>query len=720
MHPTTEQAAAIAAIEAFVLDDDRDAFVLRGSAGTGKSTLVAQLVQRLAAMKVSHALLAPTGRAARVLGDKVRRATGSADEASTIHRAIYRFGSLDVVESAVSASDPGYRLCYPLKESEPTVNLYVIDEASMVGDLETRGDAVRFGTGRLLRDLVTHARLRRPGRTDGGLTKLLFVGDPMQLPPVGERASPALDEAYLSREFGLRVVSFELTQVLRQAAGSAILDRATALRTALQAGAYNRFSLQPDGQAIVDVSRAAAVDRIVADLRSSAPGVAVVHTNARALDYNRCVRQQLWGDADAPLQAGDRLLVNRNAPRHGLNNGDLVEVREARQPLQRVLVPVQGGHRVELQFRAVQVVLRDGERPAVAIELLALENLLQSRERELSALEQRALLVHFRQRHPRLRPRDAEFLAVLRADPYFNALQVKYGYALTCHKAQGGEWPQAIVDFDYRGGHRNAAFFRWAYTAITRASTTLAVVDAPAFSALSAMDWTHASSPVAPPAKAPGATPCSRPADDPQADPDWQRLGFTVQTAPLLEHHRRLRAAWAGQGIAVRALDHLAYCERYTVERDGLQARIQYHYKANLRPGPLTAAPGAAGAAALVADALDAGAALPPTASGGGAASAAGAVCDDSVVAALLAQIDQALAGSSIERTQVTQMPYRLRVALWDGRRSGAVDFVYKRSGQCSQATEVGGPGAAMGLYDELRQRMAQAAGAMPAVGACG
>ncbi len=184
---TQEQSAALQAIQSFVLDDKQDAFILRGSAGTGKTTLIAKLVDTLDSMSLTYGLLAPTGRAARILGNKIKQLSPTAQsEGRTIHSAIYTLNHMEVNEGAETANDPGLRMFFPLREEEPAVSLFVIDESSMVGDKETMGDVMQFGSGRLLKDVVTYARMRRPGRSDDHITKLLFVGDPAQLPPVGE------------------------------------------------------------------------------------------------------------------------------------------------------------------------------------------------------------------------------------------------------------------------------------------------------------------------------------------------------------------------------------------------------------------------------------------------------------------------------------------------------------------------------------------------------
>jgi ATP-dependent exoDNAse (exonuclease V) alpha subunit len=266
---TPEQRGALVAIKAFLLDETLDAFILRGSAGTGKTTLVAKLVEMLEGMHLSCALLAPTGRAARILGNKIKKSTGRSDhDGSTIHRAIYTLTHVEVNEEAETANDPGVRLIFPLKEEESTASLFVVDESSMVGDKESHGDFMQFGSGRLLKDIVTFARSRRPGRPVDQLTKLLFVGDPAQLPPVGENSSPALSDAYLAEHFKLRVASFDLSAVMRQAHGSAILDRATELRDAMMASRFNAFSLQPNGKEIEQVDTVGAVELIVQGLQT--------------------------------------------------------------------------------------------------------------------------------------------------------------------------------------------------------------------------------------------------------------------------------------------------------------------------------------------------------------------------------------------------------------------------------------------------------------------
>lgn len=687
---TEEQSAALDAIKTFLLDDSRDAFVLRGSAGTGKTTLIAKLVETLEEMNLSCSLLAPTGRAARILGNKIKQNTGNSEyEGSTIHRAIYTLTHLEVNEGAETANDPGVRMIFPLKEEESLVSLFVIDESSMVGDKANHGDFMQFGSGRLLMDIVTFARMSRPGRSKDHLTKLLFVGDPAQLPPVGENASPALSDAYLSEQFQLKVDSFDLKKVMRQAQDSAILDRATELRDAMLAERFNKFSLQPNGQDIEQVDARKAVDLIVQGLQTKASNVAVVHSNATALEYNRNIRDRRWGDASLPIQAGETLLINKNSTTHLLSNGDLVKVMEVGADAQCVPVNLKGGHHVELWFRNVTVAFRDADGSIIQTNCLVLENLLDSPHRELTPLEQRALLVEFRKRHPDLHPKSAEFRRTIRNDPYFNALQVKYGYAMTCHKAQGGEWNTVIVDFESNAGSRNASFFRWAYTAITRAAKKLIIVNPPNFTPAGDIAWGGSSGTSAKPDKAD--------LQELTADPDWQRLSFTPAIAPLMQTHQQLRLVWGAQGIEIEQLQHLQYCERYTLSRNGKRAIVQYYYNGKLQVGRSGSVPGALSDSQLAEDALT---------SLGALAAKSNTEQPNQFIQEFLIGLDVALASSEIQRIGQKPMPYRLRVSFADAYRKGEIDFTYDGAFTWTAAQEVGGPGSSHGLYEEVQSLM--------------
>jgi energy-coupling factor transporter ATP-binding protein EcfA2 len=653
---TTHQHAALQAVQAFV-EGPGDCFLLQGGAGTGKTTLLAALAGWLKSEYRPHTFLAPTGRAARILGDK----TGAG--ATTIHGAIYAFERLSVFEEAETKSDPGLRFRFSLRRDDPGATVFVIDEASMVGDVEDKQDVLRFGSGRLLADLIEYSRLGRPGRvaSDPG-AKLVFVGDPAQLPPVGQTLSPALSADYLGKEFGLSCTGFELTEVHRQAAGSVILERASAIRESIAAKRFNAFNLEPSGEALLAEEIPESMARAVEGYRNGGgSSVLITYSNAKALERNRSVRGRLWGNELAEVRAGDQLLVNHNSHRCGLSNGDLVRVLDVAAAPTRRTVPMRGVEAVDLSFRQATVAYRSAKGEVSRIDCLLLENLLHSKERALSPVEQRAL-------------------------------QVKYGYALTCHKAQGGEWDAAVVNFESGRGAHNEDFFRWAYTAITRAKRTLVTIGAPSFDAYTGMDWGSIAAP-ADPADHGGNAEAER-----RADPDWDRYSFSSDLAGIFEHHRRLRDALREQGITVDALDHLQYCERYRLRRDAEIASVQYWYKGDgkvSRVGP--AAGNRSGDAVLVEAAL---AAMHEALLG---TDTAGEEIEDPFVRAFLELVEQTTADAGIRILSKEVHPYRLRIRFTDGARRGEIDFCYDGTPKWTKVQEVGGPGKSQGLIDRVR-----------------
>lgn len=699
MNLTRSQAQALDAFRAF-LHGDADCFLLMGSAGTGKTTLIRAMVEYLQEFPRICCALAPTGRAARILGARL----GKSACASTVHGAIYLLDEVKVFEDACTRNDPGLRFVFPLKGEDPGNAVFIVDESSMVGDREQKEDVYQFGSGRLLADLVTYARMGRPGREAERRARIVLVGDPAQLPPVGDNHSPALSAAYIERTFGLRCQEFELTEVMRQAGGSAVLDRATALRDAIARRDYNTFKLQEAPGEIAHVAPAAALERVVEDQRSRTGSVLVTRTNAKALELNRAARAQLWGSEDPQPRAGDLLLVNKNAPLWQLMNGDLVRLLHVNPAPVVRHVPIRGlPHPVRLAFREATVGHECTDGTLLETGVLLLENLLDSPERELEPVEVRALLVDFRQRHPALRPGSAEFRMAIRSDRWFNALQVKYGYALTCHKAQGGEWDTVVVNFSDAGGDaRNESFFRWAYTAITRARRQLLLIDPPAFSVTSRLRF-DAVAPRAPaPAPAP-ATPLDlgmAPADAPGVDPDWDRFSFNPGQEPLFQHHVRLRDTLAACGVRILRLQHGQYFERYWLDRAGAQAALQYNYKGDMRVSGVVSAPGTRSDPALLQACLaQLHEALMP-------AALAAPTDGDAFLAEFQAQVRQALEGTGLRLAGAEPGSYKLRLTFEGQGRRGRIDFFYDGKKRWTRAIEVGGPGSSQGIYQQVSQAL--------------
>ena len=372
-----DQRQALGQVEAFLGDSALDCFVLRGSAGTGKTTLIQTIGRLLAQRRMNFVVRAPTGRAARILQAK------TALPAKTIHGHISGGPGLEVFEDAQETNDPGMRLTFALRQDEPVEQVIIVDESSMVGDQFHKGDAMQFGSGRLLSDLIAYSRTRRKGRSslDRPHVKLLFVGDPAQLPPVGESVSPALCEHYLQRTYALSVRSHELQTVMRQGAGSAILAHATRIRGDILAARFTSLRLRANGQDMTTTTPGDAVSLVIDSIRARSSCVVVVPTNAMARAYNRAVRARVWGDAQAPMQRGDLLLVNKNSPRFSLANGDIVKVIEAAETAEKHVVAVRGAGPVELVFRSVAVASRDASGTVSQVQCLVLENLLDSESR---------------------------------------------------------------------------------------------------------------------------------------------------------------------------------------------------------------------------------------------------------------------------------------------------------------------------------------------------
>lgn len=680
--PSAQQQQAIDAIMDFVRGDN-DCFILRGSAGTGKTTLIAHLLLLLQRQRIIFHVLAPTGRASRILGSK----TGI--PASTIHSQIYQFENCEIHEHASGDNDAGLCLHFSLRQADHEHALYIVDEASMVGDAESRQDSMRFGSGRLLKDLLTYARIARPGRKKGAeCSKVLFIGDSAQLPPVGESLSPALSEDWLRENFDLHCVSFELTEVQRQARGSAILEQATAIRNAIAEQKFNSFNISDQPPGIVGVTAAEGVQQVLSSFQNRAQrsSVMVTYSNARALDYNRAVREQLWGNYLLPVQKGEQLLVNKNAPLHGLSNGDLVMVNRVLGTWESRRVILRGvSEPVLLSFGRVELVYRGFDGQKTYSECLMIENLLASRERSLTALEQRALLVDFRQRHQGLKPKTAEFQQALREDPWFNALQVKYGYAMTCHKAQGGEWDTVVVDFGGQQGQQKEPFFRWAYTAITRAKTQLMTIAAPRFSSYSRIDWGDNSQSVDVPEKKHAGSEYA----------DWHQHAFQQGQEPIFEHHLRLSDAFRQRSIKVISIEHLSYCQRYTLCRGDYTAVVQYSYNRSNKPthvqGMLRLSQPELLAEAknllqqvLFHCAVELGDEMP-------------------FIRVFRERVQKSIEGSGLELVSAESLSYRLRLGFSDGVQVGKIDFNYNSSEQWTRVEEVGGPGASDGVIDKVR-----------------
>ena len=458
--PTDQQAAAMLALARFVTSTQRGgAFVLRGYAGTGKTSLVAALVRALKRIACPTVLLAPTGRAAKVFS----RYAGTA--AFTIHKAIYRQETFE-----------GEHTRFALGFNKLRGAVFIVDEASMISGRPAPGSV--FGSGCLLDDLVRYV-----GEGDG--CRLIFVGDTAQLPPVGEEVSPALDAGALAR-FGLRATGVELSEVVRQAEASGVLWNATRLRRLVGSGAagypcirtegFDDVRLVPGGELIEELVGAYGYG-------GTDETTVVTRSNRRAVIYNNGIRARIF-DREGELTRGDWVMAVKNnyywteqaaaalpegerLPFDFVANGDVAEVRRLRN-----IHEMHG-------FRFADATLRFPDYDDYELTLRVVLDTLQSEAPALTAEERDRLFEAVAADYTHVRNR-RERMKLLRLDPYYNALQIKYAYAITCHKAQGGQWSRVFVDQGYLGdAPADDAYLRWLYTAFTRTSDRLYLVNWP-------------------------------------------------------------------------------------------------------------------------------------------------------------------------------------------------------------------------------------------------
>lgn len=466
MELTTQQNEVLEQIKVF-MKSDASVFILRGYAGTGKTTMVKVVADYLRQSR-HVALMAPTGRAARVLAAK----TGCKD-VTTIHKAIYEQACV-VSKKVKDLAESEFKFVFPIRASEREGNIVaIVDEASMVCSRKIEHELFVFGTDNIMEDLLTYVRPNFGG-------KVIFVGDPAQLPPVGESVSNAL-RAEFFQEKGLKVMETELTEVLRQKGDSIILKNAMMIRDLLKKDKRNNLVFEERKDDVETVPSGQFLDKYLNYRRESGKhdSVIICYSNKSASRYNRDIRIALYGQ-DIPIRENDILLITQNNYRVNRMNGEFVPVLSVGAKTQQSApVYAQIGRerqRIIITLNFVQVVIPDGDGNPMYCMLL--EDLLTSDKPTISIDENRALYINFCMRNPDLKQGTEEFAAALISDPYYNAIRAKYGYAVTGHKCQGGEWGKVFVDYTDRTGLDDDSL-RWSYTATTRAQKTLYVANLP-------------------------------------------------------------------------------------------------------------------------------------------------------------------------------------------------------------------------------------------------
>lgn len=465
MELTTQQNIVFEQIKAF-LNSDASIFILRGYAGTGKTTMVKVIADYIEQSR-QLIMMAPTGRAARVLAMK----TGHA--AATIHKAIYTKAHVEP-KKVKDVAESEFKFVFPIIQSENGGNIVaIVDEASMVCSRKIEHELFMFGTDNQMEDLLTFVRPNFGG-------KVIFVGDPAQLPPVGESMSNALRAEYF-QEQGLKVIEAELTEVLRQKGDSVILKNAMMIRDLLKKEKRNQLVFEEQKDDVETVPSEQFLDKYLNYRKESGrhDSVIICYSNKSANRYNRDIRKAIYGE-DVPLQENDILLITQNNYRLGRMNGEFVPVISIgkRTQLSAPVYAQIGGkkERIVITLNFIQVTVPDGNGNPMLCMLL--EDLLTSDKATISIDENRALYINFCMRNPGLKQDTEAFAEALLNDEYYNAIRAKYGYAVTGHKCQGGEWGKVFVDYTGRTGLDDDSL-RWAYTATTRAQKTLYVTNLP-------------------------------------------------------------------------------------------------------------------------------------------------------------------------------------------------------------------------------------------------
>lgn len=447
--PTEGQSTVLYHLSAFLLSQkEHPTYILKGYAGTGKTTLVTTLVKTLPTIGMKYILMAPTGRAAKVISNYTQK------KATTIHKRIYQ---------AMPFPDGSIRVGRAENKFKNT--LFIVDEASMIGEQQ------EFGGSSLLDDLLSYV-------FEGESCKLLLIGDSAQLPPVGNDDSPALDINYLKSEFPVTIASYELTEVMRQALESGILYNATHLRELLSDNQYE-YKLP-----IFDIKHFTDINKIepetfeellydAFDAEHSNDSIVVCKSNKRANLFNQAIRSRIL-NIEGEIATGDHLMIVKNnyfwadgnRQISFIANGDMAEIQKISR-----FEEMYGFHFADVELKFTDYPEEQNLEVKIILETL------NSNSPSLSKEESEKLYKAIEEDYLDITNRSERFKAI-KKNPWFNALQVKFAYALTCHKTQGGQWSNVFIDSSLnQKDELEKEDLRWLYTAMTRAQRQIYFVN---------------------------------------------------------------------------------------------------------------------------------------------------------------------------------------------------------------------------------------------------
>lgn len=470
-----DQKNALQGINEFIESKD-DVFVLSGGAGTGKTSILSVMMDENAERGFS--LLAPTGRAAAVINQKTKV------EAYTIHSFIYELQYITPFDEK-NADDTAQKSFFSLRENDlPRGEIIIVDEASMISNRTQKNENLIFGTGNLLRDLISYVRFDRG-------QKIIFVGDAYQLPPVGDNKSVAMLAPLLASIYKLEVRSAMLLKVYRQTHESSVLSFANAIRNNISTDNYSQLAL-PSSQSTRKISSTALVDDfVIKHKEDEGENICIAYSNKLVCEYNSQIRRKLFPCIDEPIMPQDRLMCVRN---YNFNdalifNGEMFSIISIDSPVETkkcFLKTKTSNQSYNFSFVDVSVQMASDRTKIYKLKLNI--SLLDSFSPQLSGEEYKALYINSiieikRNKGNEFIP-ECEVYEALRQDAYYNAMHVKYAYAITCHKSQGGQWDNVYVDFQLQNCATEASS-RWAYTAVSRSSQMLSCVNLPEYNTFS-------------------------------------------------------------------------------------------------------------------------------------------------------------------------------------------------------------------------------------------
>jgi len=555
------QTEALIRISHFVNNSSK-IFLLKGYAGTGKTTMLICIVKYLHQNNISVHLMAPTGRAAKVITEK------SGFNAYTIHKSIYSMSDLKEYKTKNNDTFETFKYYFELRTNDdPTNTVYIIDEASMVSNQYSESDFFRFGSGYLLNDLFDYI-----GLTYSNSRKVLFIGDPAQLPPVNMNFSPALDKKYLQSGFSnIEVEEFVMKDVIRQKEDSGILNNATKIRKSIQSEIYNQIEISKNQKDIQLIKHENLISEYITTCQNKIDKetIIIAHSNFSVKNYNIAIRQHFFSGKHS-ITKGDRIIVIQNNYAHEIEilNGDFGMFQYVDNLSEERRITLKKEDKkidVNLSFRNAVIRFDNKNGKTYDVKCKIMENLLDSPKPNLSTEETRALYVDFRVRNKNLKPNTPEFKEAIKSDPYFNCLQVKYGYAVTCHKAQGGEWKNVFIDFKTNMSYFNQFYFRWAYTAITRAKQKLYCLNEPHFGI--ADNLKHSSE-----------THFTQKNDVIYLKTPGKLIHISKGRPSVKNLFLSICDALKDEQINIDKIDNLQYCERYHFSKNTLSIYLDFWY----------------------------------------------------------------------------------------------------------------------------------------------